>query len=355
MKKIIIAIVSIYFTQTLLAQCDSAYTYYSVLPSNVTILVGDSCLFDGDIAVLDSVITINSLAYDSPLEIGTQTWLNGRLRFLVAGNYGNSSGVNDTIYFLPQNIGNWSNMASLYLEWNRISELPDSFSKLIALQSFYINNNILASLGDSIGSLSNLYFLDLGYNDLPSIPESICDLANLSYLWLFNNNLNSLPECFCDMELDWNNNDMGGYPYFAIGANSLCDSIAPCVSESDHFELSLDQFYYSFPVFAPQDCDNASNKIEEDLLPYQYQVSVPYPNPFNPSIKMDLIVPYDRRMDIRVYDLLGNEIYVISNREIYKQGIYTITWSGYNHPTGIYFIKFEDMTDLRIRKIILAK
>ena len=133
------------------AQCDSAYTYYSGLPSNVTILVGDSCLYDDDIAVLDSLISINSLDYDSPLELGTQTWFNNRLRFLVAGNYGNGSGVNDTIYSLPENIGNWSNLASLYLEWNRISELPDSFSEMTALQSFYINNNVLTSLGDSIG------------------------------------------------------------------------------------------------------------------------------------------------------------------------------------------------------------
>ena len=72
-------------------------------------------------------------------------------------------------------------------------------------------------------------------------------------------------------------------------------------------------------------------------------------------MKMDLIIPYDRRMDIRVYDLLGNEIYVISNREIYKQGIYTLTWSGDIHPSGVYFIKLDDGADVRIRKIILAK
>ena len=81
------------------AQCDSAFTYFPNLPSNVTILVGDSCLYDDDVVVLGSLISINGLEYDSPLELGTQTWFNGRLRFLVSGNYGNSSGVNDTIYF----------------------------------------------------------------------------------------------------------------------------------------------------------------------------------------------------------------------------------------------------------------
>ena len=227
MKKIFIPLVSIYFTQTLFAQCDSAYTYYSDLPSNVTILVGDSCLYDDDTAVLDSLISINGLDYDSPLELGTQTWFNGKLRFLVAGNYGNSSGVNDTIYSLPENIGNWSGMASLYLEWNRISELPDSFSEMTALQSFYINNNVLTSLGDSIGNLANLYFLDLGYNELPAILESICDLENLSYLWLFNNQLNGvIPESICNLYLDFNDDW-----YFKIYNNQLCPPYPECLSE----------------------------------------------------------------------------------------------------------------------------
>ena len=51
------------------------------LPQNLTILVGDSCFYDKDIEVLDSLISINNLDYDSPFELGTQTWLNGRIRF----------------------------------------------------------------------------------------------------------------------------------------------------------------------------------------------------------------------------------------------------------------------------------
>ena len=355
MKKIFILLVSIYFTQTLFAQCDSAYTYYSDLPSNVTILVGDSCLYDDDIAVLDSLISINSLDYDSPLGLGTQTWFNSRLRFLVAGNYGNSSGVNDTIYSLPENIGNWSGVASLYLEWNRITELPDSFSKMTALQSFYINNNVLTSLGDSIGNLLNLYFLDLGYNELPAIPESICDLENLSYLWLFNNNLESLPGCFCDMGLDWDNNDMGGYPYFAIGANYLCEDLSVCIAESGHLNLSLDQFYYSFPVYSPQDCDSTTTYIDKDFLPYQYNVSAPYPNPFNPVVTLDLNIPYDRKMDVRIYDIMGNEIEIISRNAIYEKGLHSIVWHADNYPSGVYYIKFSDGIDVRIRKMIFLK
>ena len=182
MTRHILIIIITLTAESVYSQCDSASTYFPDLPNNVTILVGDTCLSNTDIAVLDSIISQNNLDYNSPLEIGTQTWFNGRLRFLVAGNYGNSSGVNDTIYTLPENIGDLTELATLYLEWNRISVLPESFSNLTGLLSLYINNNILSSIGDSIGNLTNLYFLDLGYNELPEVPASICNLQNLTYL-----------------------------------------------------------------------------------------------------------------------------------------------------------------------------
>ena len=354
MKHILI-ISWVLITNLISAQCDSSYTYFPDLPSSLTILVGDSCLYDNDIEVLDSLISQNNLDYSSPLELGTQTWFNGRLRFLVAGNYGNSSGVNDTIYTLPENISNWSDLASLYLEWNRLSILPDSFSQMSGLFSCYLNNNIIQSIGDSIGNLENLYFFDLGYNQIDSIPQSICQLENLSYLWLFNNNLQELPDCFCDMEIDWNSDDNGGYPYFAIGANQLCENVASCVSESEHFELSLDQFYYSFPVFSPQECDTNSIHIEEDLFAYQFILSMPYPNPFNPTTRFDIFIPFDRKLDIYVYDVLGNQVDEITRGEVFETGHHSIIWSAENFSSGVYYIVVNDGIDLRHREIILIK
>ena len=355
MPRQLVFIIIFFTVRSVYTQCDSTSTYFSELPNSLTILVGDTCLSNADIAVLDSVISQNNLDYDSPLEIGTQTWFNGRLRFLVAGNYGNSSGVNDTIYTLPENIGDLTELATLYLEWNRISVLPESFSNLTDLMSLYINNNILSSIGDSIGNLTNLYFLDLGYNEIPEIPASICSLENLTYLWLFNNNLENLPDCFCDLDLDWINNDNGGYPYFAIGANNLCDSVAYCIDSTEHLSLSLDQFYYSFPVYSPQDCDTTTVSIKDNVLPYQFQVSAPYPNPFNPTVNLHLHIPHDRKMDIRVFDILGNEIDIISNHSVYVHGTHSIHWSANHHPSGVYYIKFSDGLDSQIKKIMLLK
>ena len=61
MKRLFTILLFFFLNELCLSQCDSLYTYYSELPSNVTVLVGDSCLYDNDIAVLDSMIDITSI------------------------------------------------------------------------------------------------------------------------------------------------------------------------------------------------------------------------------------------------------------------------------------------------------
>ena len=119
-------------------QCDPNYTYINDLPSSVTILAGsDSCFFDNDLIALNDIITLNQLSYETPLHLGTQTWLSGRLRFFVAGNYW--GGVESPLSILPESIGNLDDLRALYLEWNNLSILPESFYQLQLLEDRYQN------------------------------------------------------------------------------------------------------------------------------------------------------------------------------------------------------------------------
>ena len=68
----------------------------------------------------------------------------------------------------------------------------------------------------------------------------------------------------CDLEIDWDGFDGGGYPYFGIGANQLCDNMPDCIENSGNFELSLDQFYYSTHILAPQVCCPAMGDLNGD-------------------------------------------------------------------------------------------
>ena len=250
--------------------CDEDYTYIEDLPDNlVNNNNEDQCFFNEDLAVINNLITLNSLNYSNLLETGVQSWNTSRLvSWVLTYTPNGSNGVNQQLTVLPEDIGNLTSLASLYMEWNYITVLPESFSALTNLFNLVISNNLLTSLPEDFGNLTNLFFLDLGYNQISSIPESIGNLQNIMYLWLFYNQLSQLPESICNLPLIWDGMDYANYPYFASGGNQLCDSnlIPDCVENSSNFEISLDQYYYSFIMDAPQDCpdDALAGDLNDD-------------------------------------------------------------------------------------------
>ena len=240
------------------ANCDEGYTYIEDIPDNLVNANNEGwCFFNDDLTVIDNLVTLNNLNYSNLLETGVQSWNTGRLvSWVLTYTPNGSNGVNQQLTVLPEDIGNLTSLASLYMEWNYITVLPESFSALTNLFNLVISNNLLTSLPEDFGNLTNLFFLDLGYNQISSIPESIGNLQNIMYLWLFYNQLSQLPESICNLPLIWDGMDYANYPYFASGGNQLCDSnlIPDCVENSSNFEISLDQYYYSFIMDAPQDC-----------------------------------------------------------------------------------------------------
>ena len=256
--------------ETSISSCDEDYTHIEDLPNNlVNNNNEDQCFFNDDLDVIEDLISLNGLSYSNLLETGVQSWNTGRLvSWVLTYTPNGSNGVNQQLTVLPEDIGNLTSLASLYMEWNYITVLPESFSALTNLFNLVISNNLLTSLPEDFGNLTNLFFLDLGYNQISSIPESIGDLPNIMYFWIFNNQLSQLPESICNLLLNWDGIDIANYPYFASGGNQLCDSdlIPDCVENSSNFEISLDQFYYSFIQDSPQDCpdDSLVGDINDD-------------------------------------------------------------------------------------------
>jgi len=254
----IIIYLALVFNISYSQDCGEDLTYFETLPTNCYTDDINQCFHNDDIAVINELISINSLSYDSPLEVGVQTWLGNRLfNWVVTFTPTGSNGIDQQLSQLPDNIGQLSELRSLFIEKHDLTELPDSFTMLANLKHLYISNNWLTSLPEEFGDLTNLETLDLGYNQLVSIPESIGDLENIVYLFLFNNQLSFVPETICDLDLDWDGISPANYPYFASGGNHLCDSelIPDCVENSANFNISMEQNYYSFLIEAPQICE----------------------------------------------------------------------------------------------------
>ena len=96
---------------------------------------------------------------------------------------------------------------------------------------------------------------------------------------------------------------------------------------------------------------------EEHVM--KYQLFQNYPNPFNPKTNIRFSVPELADVKIVIYDLLGKEIQVLSNKQ-YSTGSYILTIDGSNLSSGIYFYRMIAYTGsgkmfTETKKMVLIK
>ncbi len=84
-----------------------------------------------------------------------------------------------------------------------------------------------------------------------------------------------------------------------------------------------------------------------------------YPNPFNPATVIKYSVPNSSsetgmKVQLKVYDLLGNEVAVLVN-EFKQSGNYSIKFNSQNLPSGIYIYQLKAGEFLTSRKMTVLK
>ncbi len=96
-----------------------------------------------------------------------------------------------------------------------------------------------------------------------------------------------------------------------------------------------------------------------ELLPSSYNLDQNYPNPFNPSTVISYQLPKQSRVQIKIYDAIGNEIRSLIDEEK-SAGKYNILWDSRNNygsrvSSGVYFYKITADGFAQTKKMILMK
>ncbi len=91
-------------------------------------------------------------------------------------------------------------------------------------------------------------------------------------------------------------------------------------------------------------------------IPEEIVLKPNYPNPFNATTHIPIVVTHSANIKITVLNLLGQEIAILSDR-IYKRGEYALEWSPDNLSSGIYLVKMsvENSQKIQTRKMLLMK
>jgi len=99
-----------------------------------------------------------------------------------------------------------------------------------------------------------------------------------------------------------------------------------------------------------------SNEIEVTILEAlnDFTLNQNYPNPFNPSTRISFSIPQNSFVTITIFDVLGNEIETLINREL-SAGSYDIEFAAKNLTSGVYFYNITAGEFTKTMKMILSK
>ena len=100
---------------------------------------------------------------------------------------------------------------------------------------------------------------------------------------------------------------------------------------------------------------NSHAEVSASLpLAASFSLSQAYPNPFNPTTTMTLIMPVAGDMKVDIYNLLGQSITTLISG--YKEaGTYNLTWDATDAASGMYFVKAKVEGFTTTQKLILVK
>ncbi|MAO65756.1 MAG: hypothetical protein CL666_12235 [Balneola sp.] len=95
-------------------------------------------------------------------------------------------------------------------------------------------------------------------------------------------------------------------------------------------------------------------KLTLNDLPREFKVSQNYPNPFNPTTQIKYSVPEDAKVQLFVYNLLGQKVAELVNEQK-SPGRYTVSWDAGNNSSGVYMYRLVAGENVFTKKMMLIK
>ena len=93
---------------------------------------------------------------------------------------------------------------------------------------------------------------------------------------------------------------------------------------------------------------------ENTELPAEPGLSQNYPNPFNPSTQISYKLPRSTYVQLKVYNLLGEEVASLENSQK-RAGTHSVTFDASGLSSGIYYYRLQTSDFLEVKSMTLIK
>ncbi|MBK8553313.1 MAG: T9SS type A sorting domain-containing protein [Ignavibacteria bacterium] len=94
--------------------------------------------------------------------------------------------------------------------------------------------------------------------------------------------------------------------------------------------------------------------VNTGVIPQTFSLAQNFPNPFNPTTKINFSIPKQGLVTLKIYDVLGKEVMTLVN-ETKAVGNYEVEFNGSNLASGAYFYRIESGEFTNIKRMILLK
>ena len=120
--------------------------------------------------------------------------------------------------------------------------------------------------------------------------------------------------------------------------------------------VSAGKYFYRLKQIDFNGSFEYSSEVEVSILEVlnDFTLNQNYPNPFNPSTRISFIIPQNSFVTLKVFDVLGNEIETLVNRDL-SAGSYDLEFVSKNFTSGVYFYNLTAGEFTKTMKMILSK
>lgn len=332
-------------------------------------------------------ITVNGTVHEDPLDF--EGWFKtlGELAVeypnLVAINMDDFGSDNDS-FFTPEYNGKI--IAALRKENKDILFIPTIYYYSFTNSSGNIVNKKMRNYTDGFLYYFNNYKdgwpnrLSSGTNCYGKTEENIWDVhSNAASKNYYSNSSGNEEGELIDLINDWTTDEtkivVTGIYADSFGGQSInCSTVSFVEELMKDSELKSDgamiyitqnpdsimgsEIYGHFSTWDGGGSITSSNSSK--IISKEYEESygsfstINYPNPFNPLTNIQVNLPEDDFISIKVYDVTGRLISTLEERRLEK-GIHTYKFNGEFLSTGIYFYVVEGNKFKKTRKILLLK
>jgi photosystem II stability/assembly factor-like uncharacterized protein len=138
-----------------------------------------------------------------------------------------------------------------------------------------------------------------------------------------------------------------------VNGNGNCNSPKQ-YSFTDNSLIGGNKFQYRLKQIDNDGQFEYSDIVEVEVSPNEYFLYQNYPNPFNPVTKVRFAIPVASRVNIKLYNAVGEEVKDIINQD-YDAGYHEVEINSGELASGIYLYKIVSNNFTAVKKLIIMK